>query len=157
MTVFYTELAWTRSSPDFDYKTYNRNHTIYYANGAVDIEASAAPEYQGDASLPNPEELFISALSSCFLLTFLAISAKYGFIVDSYKDHATGTLSKTNEGKWAVTEVTLKPEITFHDNKAPDAATLQKMLSSAHDHCFITQSVKTNVKINSSYSDLLKK
>ena len=60
MTVFYTELAWTRSSPDFDYKTYNRNHTIYYANGAVDIEASAAPEYQGDASLPNPEELFIS-------------------------------------------------------------------------------------------------
>ena len=146
MSAHKIDLSWRRETPDFKYETYDRTHNITF-EGGVKIKTSSAPIYQGNAELPNPEELLIAAVSSCFMLTFLAIAAKAGFVIDQFHDHAIGTLDKNSTGKIAITQIELNPKIDFGGEKKPDDATLQQMLKKSHAYCFITNSVTAEVKI----------
>lgn len=82
-------LEWKRESERFTYDTYNRDHVVTFEGGAR-VPVSAAPAYRGNPALVNPEEGLVAALSSCHMLTFLAVAAKKRFIVDRYSDYAVG-------------------------------------------------------------------
>ena len=138
-------LSWQRATADFSYKTYNRTHTVKFSGGSQ-VEVTAAPEYLGDPSITNPEELLVAALSSCHMLTFLAIAATKGLVIDNYIDNAVGMLGKNAEGRMAITRVVLRPEITFSGNM-PDAATLNAIHDKAHVNCFIANSVNFEVVV----------
>ena len=146
MSEFKIDLNWKRNTPDFAYKTYDRTHTVTLGTDTP-LAMSAAPEYVGNANLANPEQLLIAALSSCHMLSFLAIAAMQGFVVDSYQDSATGVIGKNNQGKTSVTRITLSPTVSFGGDKQPDADTLNKLHHKAHDICFIANSVNTEVII----------
>jgi organic hydroperoxide reductase OsmC/OhrA len=139
-----TRLLWTRNTDQpFTYDTYTRDHQITMESGLA-FAASAAPEYKGNAKLANPEEMLVAALSSCHMLTFLAVCAKKGFVVSRYEDDAVGTLAKPDTGPIQVTTCVLKPRAEF-EGTAPDAETLHKLHEQAHRGCFIANSVKTIV------------
>lgn len=138
-------LSWQRNTPDFNYKTYDRTHSVKFSGG-TSTQITAAPEYLGNPAIPNPEELLVAALSSCHMLTFLALAAYKGLIINSYTDDAVGILGKNAEGKMAVTEVTLKPKITFEGTQ-PDGAILHQLHEKAHATCFIANSVTTQVTV----------
>ena len=74
MSEFKVKLEWNPDSEDFSYKNYTRTHQWIFGGGS-EITASAAPEYLGKAEFVNPEEAFAASLSSCHLLTFLAIAS----------------------------------------------------------------------------------
>ena len=93
----------------------------------------------------DPEEAFIASLASCHLLSFLWIAARRGFRVDSYRDEATGVLAKNQEGRLAMTEVSLSPLVTF-SGTVPSQADHEAMHHEAHEECFIANSVKTMVR-----------
>ena len=83
------------------------------------------------------------------MLTFLAIASQKRYTVDHYEDHAMGVLGKNSEGKMALTEVTLKPKVTFSgDNKQDDQA-LHQLHEAAHKNCFLANSVTTRIRIES--------
>ncbi len=65
-------VEWKRETPDFDYQTYNRDHDWSFDAG-ITVRASATPAYQGNERCVDPEEAFVASLSSCHMLTFLAI------------------------------------------------------------------------------------
>jgi organic hydroperoxide reductase OsmC/OhrA len=138
-------ISWSRNNIPFTAKEYDRTHNIQFAGG-TSIDASSAPEFLGNAKLPNPEELFTASISSCFMLTFLYLATTKKLVVDEYQAEAVGTLAKNDEGKMAMTEVTIKPTITFEGTQ-PDAATLADLYKKAHDTCFISCSVKTKVTV----------
>jgi organic hydroperoxide reductase OsmC/OhrA len=146
MAEFAITLEWKRESDSFTFAAYNRNHLITFGGGER-IAASAAPGYRGDASLVNPEESFAASLSSCHMLTFLAIAAKHRFIVDSYYDRAIATIAKNDQGRMAVACVTLQPLIRFSGDARPDEQTLARMHEQAHDGCFIANSIVCEVRI----------
>lgn len=146
MSEYNVTLSWNRSTPDFNYKTYDRTHTVTFAGG-IAVETSAAPEYLGKAELANPEEFFLAALSSCHMLTFLAMAAMKGYTVDSYRDDPIAQLAKNTQGRIAVTQVTLKPTIIFSGDKQPDAEALHQLHEKAHENCFIAHSVTTKIDI----------
>lgn len=146
MSLHRTSLAWVRRTPDFAYDTYGRDHVISFAGGAR-LEASAAPEYRGEAAKANPEEQLVGALSSCHMLTFLAICARKKLVVDAYDDEAEGVLEKNAEGRLAVTRVVLRPVVRFAPDVVVDATTLAELHASAHRGCFIASSVKTVVTV----------
>ena len=98
MSEFYSRLEWKRDHPDFELKTFNRSHRIHFPNGAL-LEGSSAPDYSGDPEKNNPEQLFVASLSSCHMLTFLAVAAIGKWKVESYEDHAVGYLEKMKKGK----------------------------------------------------------
>jgi organic hydroperoxide reductase OsmC/OhrA len=139
-------VAWERGGRDFTYERYSRDHTWTFEGGAS-VSASAAPGYRGNPDLVDPEEAFVASLSSCHMLTFLALAAKKRFVVDRYTDRATGFLEKNQEGKLAVTRVELRPEIMFAGEKPPTPEELGELHERAHDLCFVANSVKTAVSV----------
>jgi organic hydroperoxide reductase OsmC/OhrA len=139
-------VTWNRDGRDFTYEAYGRDHTWTFEGGTV-VEASAAPAYKGNPDLVDPEESFVASLSSCHMLTFLALAAKKRFVVESYTDRAVGFLEKNDEGRLAVTRAVLRPEIEFGGERRPTSEELAGLHDQAHHHCFIANSVKTDVSI----------
>jgi len=137
-------IDWQRGEADFRYETYPRDH-LWRFEGGVEVAASAAPDYLGSAERVDPEEAFVAALSSCHMLTFLALAARKRLVVESYRDRAVGVLEKNADGRPAITRVALRPEVRFAE--APPEAVLAKLHHQAHEHCFIANSVTTEVTV----------
>ncbi len=142
-------LTWTRGETEFTYETYPRDHEWTF-EGGIRVAASAAPGYLGSAERVDPEEAFVAALSSCHMLTFLAVAAKRRFVVDAYEDDAVGHLEKNEEGKLAITRVILHPKVMFGGDKQPTKEQIATMHKQSHEQCFIASSVKTAVSVETS-------
>lgn len=140
------KLEWKRESESFSYESYNRDHVLVFEGGAK-IPASAAPAYRGNPAHVNPEEGLVAALSSCHMLTFLAIAAKKRFVVDRYSDQAVGFLEKNQKGKLAITRVILHPQIVFGGSTPPTPEQIAALHEQAHSECFIANSVTTEVTV----------
>jgi len=139
-------LEWKRGSESFTYESYNRDHILVF-EGGTRVTGSSAPAYRGNPSHVNPEEGLVAALSSCHMLTFLAVTAKKHFVVDRYSDQAVGFLEKNDKGKLAITRVILRPRITFGGPTVPTPQEIAELHEQAHKGCFIANSVTTEVKI----------
>ena len=136
------KLSWEKGAAPFTYEAYPRNHTLSFKDGQESIIASASPPYRGDAGKADPEDMLVAALSSCHMLSFLAIAAKKKLTVQSYEDDAVGFL-ENDGGKLWMTRVILRPKVAIDT----DAATLAQIHHLAHEACFIANSVKTDVKV----------
>jgi organic hydroperoxide reductase OsmC/OhrA len=80
------------------------------------------------------------------MLWFLSLAAKQGYVVDSYRDEATGVLAKNANGRLAMTQVTLRPRVMFAGAKRPSVSEHHALHHEAHEQCFIASSVKTDVR-----------
>ncbi len=145
MSEHHATIAWQRGAVEFTYQAYSRDHDWIFPNG-VEIAASAAPAFRGTPDRIDPEEAFVASLASCHMLTFLALAAREGIVVDGYQDSAVGLLSKDDEGRMAITRVTLHPAITF-GGESPAAADLTRLHQQAHHECFIANSVHTAITV----------
>jgi organic hydroperoxide reductase OsmC/OhrA len=146
MSEHHARIHWQRSTAGFDFEGYDRTHAWEFGGG-VRLDASSAPEFRGRAELPNPEEALVAALSSCHMLTFLALAARKRLVVDRYDDEAVGTLAKNADGKLAVTRVVLRPRVVFGGERSPTPDEAARMHEQAHGQCFIANSVRTDVAI----------
>ena len=149
MSEYYASIHWQRGpSEGFTDNQYSRAHRWCFDGGA-EVMASPSPHIVPEpSSVPeyvDPEEAFVAALSSCHMLFFLSIAAKRNYVVDHYRDDAVGIMAKNDEGRMAMTRVTLKPEIRFAGEVLPDRRQLEKMHHQAHELCFIANSVRTEV------------
>ena len=86
------------------------------------------------------------------MLWFLSIAAKSRFCVDSYVDDAEGVMARNALGKFAMTQVTLRPRVVFVGNPMPTNGDIEAMHHKAHDECFIASSVKTEVRCEPIYA-----
>ena len=146
MSEHHAEIRWKRTTPDFEYKTYDRTHQVKFGGG-IQIDASSAPEFRGKAALVNPEEQFVASLSSCHMLTFLALAALKHWVVESYEDEAVGHLEKGPTGKHWMARVVLRPRAVFQEGAGPSPEELRQLHQSSHEECFIARSVTTDVQI----------
>lgn len=139
-------LRWSRHGRDFSHETFSRDHELTFENGQKTL-ASSAPAFLGNPEALNPETLLVGSLSSCHMLTFLAICAKRGYVVDHYDDAASGLLDKNAEGRMAITRITLRPKVVFSGDKQPNAEELAKLHERAHANCFIGSSIRAEVAV----------
>jgi organic hydroperoxide reductase OsmC/OhrA len=157
MSHYSAETLWERKDANFLDNRYSRRHVLRF-DGGLEVPGSSSPTVvplpMSDASALDPEEAFVSSLSSCHMLWFLTMAVKRKFCVDRYFDAATGVMEKNAEGKVAMTVVTLHPEVTFSGERLPTRTELDKMHHDAHEACFIASSVKTDVRCEPVYGDL---
>ena len=139
-------LTWQRDGQDFDYKSFDRTHMIDY-EGGIRVLGCSSTKYFGDDCLLNPDQTLLGALSSCYMLTFLAMASLKGYVVDSYVDTAEGVLEKNDEGNFWVSHITIRPEVVFAEGAGPDNESLAGLFESAHQGCFIANSIKTELTI----------
>lgn len=146
MSEHRAKVSWERGEAGFGYEEYPRDHRWAFEGGET-VAASAAPEFFGNVERVDPEEAFVVALSSCHMLTFLALAARKRIVVDRYEDAAVGTMEKNEDGQLAITRVVLKPRITFKDPGAVTPEVIAKMHHQSHKQCFIANSVRTEVVV----------
>jgi organic hydroperoxide reductase OsmC/OhrA len=120
-----------------DYTEYGREHRMLF-DGKPELNLTADAAFRGDAAKQNPEDLFLAALSSCHMLSYLALCAKYGISVLSYEDAATGTMQEDGKGGGRFVEVTLHPKVTIANAEQVERAI--KLHDRAHELCFIASS-----------------
>jgi organic hydroperoxide reductase OsmC/OhrA len=138
------------TAADFLKGRYTREHTWEFDGGAT-LRASASPSVVpapwSEPAGVDPEEAFVAAVSSCHMLTFLYLASKAGFVVERYRDHAVGTMSKSGGGTPWISRVTLTPEITYGGDRRPGAEEEERLHHGAHEGCFIAASIKTEVVV----------
>ena len=144
MSSHLVTLQWNRHGGSFAYKEYSRDHDLDFGHG-ITVRASAAAEYHGTAELPDPEQAFVASLSSCHMLTFLALASLESLTLESYTDEAIGYLEKGAEGKPVLSRVELHPKTTWAPGITVDEEKLRELHHKAHQECFLANSVKTEI------------
>ncbi|MGE5766412.1 MAG: OsmC family protein, partial [Bacteroidota bacterium] len=99
--------------------------------------------FRGDPNLHNPEDMLVLALSSCHMLSYLALAALEGLEVVAYEDSAQGTMQQEGRGG-RFTDVLLRPRVTVAPGS--DLSRAEALHDEAHRTCFIANSVNFPVR-----------
>ena len=124
------------------YTAYSRNHEIE-ADSKPLILCSSDPTFKGDPSRYNPEDLFVSTLSSCHMLWYLHLCSINKITVLQYEDNPVGTMVLEESGKGHFKNVILYPSVVIREKDKMELA--KKLHQQAHDYCFIANSVSFKV------------
>ena len=125
---------------------YSNKHEIRF-NDQICIKGDAAPDWHGDKKNSNPEQTLAASLSSCHMMTFLALAAKMNWPVSEYTDNAIATLGKNSQGKMSVTNIELNPKVAFSKEFSINENKMKEVQERAHRYCFIANSLSDEVKV----------
>jgi peroxiredoxin-like protein len=109
-----------------------------------DIAAGAPPEFKGREGVWSPEHLFVASLNSCYALTLLAIAEFSKVQISSLSSSARGKLEKV-AGGYQITEIVVKPRVVLES--ANDLTRMPRILEKAKENCFVSNSIKSTIKI----------
>ena len=139
------EVEWlgNRGTGTSGYRDYGRQ-VIVRVDGKPSLEGSSDKPFHGDADRWNPEDLLLTALAQCHLLSYLHVAVLRGVVVTDYVDHAVGTMVQTPDGGGHFTEVMLRPVVTVSSDDMVEAAT--DAHHEASEKCFIANSVNFAVR-----------
>jgi peroxiredoxin-like protein len=112
--------------------------------GKPDLEISSPPEFKGEDGVWTPEDLFVTALNSCIMQTFLSFTDQKKLALAAYESSAEALL-EFKDGKYRFTEITVRPQVTL--NSQEDAERARQIMESAHANCFISNSINCSVKV----------
>ncbi|SFJ24578.1 Organic hydroperoxide reductase OsmC/OhrA [Olleya namhaensis] len=119
-------------------RTFSRNHEVLIENKATPLKVSAAKPFRGDDALYNPEDLLLSALTSCHMMSYLYVCAQNNIEVLSYTDNAEGDLEVNASGSGSFKTVRLKPVVSIKDASQKELA--KSLHTKANQLCFIANS-----------------
>jgi len=146
MSEISIDLTWKLGDGKMTPENYSNVHEITFTP-RIKIIADSAPDWRGNEINSNPEQTLAASLSSCHMMTFLALAAKMKWPVISYTDKAIATLGKNSKGQMSVTKLELNPRVGFSDKFTVDANEMKKVQDRAHRYCFIANSLSDELKV----------
>ena len=120
-------------------------HGNLSADSLPTLCVDAPPEFKGTEHAWTPEHLFVSAISSCYMTTFVAIAENSKLEFASLKIAAEGKLEKVEGPGLMISEIVLRPTLTIKNSDAFDRA--NRILQKAEQHCLIANSAKTQIRL----------
>jgi len=141
MSEHHAKIQWQANGP-FSHDQYNKQHMAELSGHTLPM-ASA-----NTAGFCDPEQALAASLSSCHMLTFLALAAKKRLVVERYDDNPVATVGQLEDGRFAVTKIELFPEVSFASDSIVSEEALKKMHEKAHHHCFVSNGLGCEVVIH---------
>ena len=140
-----TTIVWTgnKGFGTRGYADYGREYTVSIEN-KPDLLGSSDVAFRGDKTKYNPEDMLLTALSTCHMLWYLHLCSDAGIIVVDYKDNATAVMEEKQGGGGHFREATLHPYVVITDAGRIDEA--NELHHEAHRKCFIANSCNFPVK-----------
>ncbi|MGG6229376.1 OsmC family protein [Tenacibaculum sp. SDUM215027] len=144
---YIANIEWTgnKGKGTSNYKDFERSHIISIDN-KPNILCSSDPEFRGDKTKYNPEELLLASLSSCHMLWYLHLCSESNIIVTKYIDRATGIMITKPNGSGHFSEVSLSPTVVVSEDSMIEKAI--ELHKKANECCFIANSVNFKVLHN---------
>lgn len=107
------------------------------------IDVATPPEFpKGMENIWSPEHLFVAAVNSCLMTTFLAIAENSKLEFLHFESHASGKLEQV-DGKYLISEVRLQPVVTIADEQQKERA--ERVLQKSEQNCLISNSVNSKI------------
>lgn len=108
-----------------------------------DVEVATPPEFpKGMPGIWSPEHLFVAAVNSCLMTTFLAIAENSQLSFASFSSSGKGKLAM-QDGKYMMTEIYLYP--VLHIKQEADREKALRVLQKAEAACLISNSIKSSI------------
>ena len=145
--LFKAEVKWTSNQEDSTKRFYSKSHKILIEGKHV-LNVSAAKAFKGDPELYNPEDLLLSSLVSCHMMSYLYVCSQNGIEVLEYSDNAEATLEVSPDGSGRFVTVTLNPEVKISNSSQIQLAL--DLHQKANQLCFIANSCKFPILHNAS-------
>ena len=99
------------------------------------LEVATPPQFpKGMEGIWSPEHLFVAAVNSCLMTTFLSIAENSKLEFTGFDCKASGKLSMV-DNKYQMTEVTLMPVLTINNEKDRERAL--RILEKSEAACLI--------------------
>jgi peroxiredoxin-like protein len=118
------------------------------AAGKPEITVGSPPEFRGEEGVWSPEHLLVSSLSTCLMLTFFAMAERRNVEVGSYRSEAEALLENV-EGKYQITAITVRPQVTLKSADALDPA--REIMGKVEANCFISNSIKSKIDLQAEF------
>jgi organic hydroperoxide reductase OsmC/OhrA len=147
MSELSINLCWRRKETKLIPGEFSSEHEVTY-NDKFKVTADTAPDWGGSALNTNPEQALAASLSSCHMMTFLALAAKTKWPLFSYDDQAIAHLGKNNKGQMTVSRIDLNPKVSFDSGFEVSEEEMVKMHDRAHRYCFIANTLDGGVEVN---------
>lgn len=137
--LFKTQLNWISKKNEIEStkRFYSKTHQIKIEGKPV-LDISAAKAFKGDPELYNPEDLLLSSLVSCHMMSYLYVCSQNGIEVLEYTDNAEGILEVNPDGSGRFTEVRLNPKVIISNSDKIELAL--ELHTKANQLCFIANS-----------------
>lgn len=109
-------------------------------------QISIPAELGGNGTGTNPDELLVSAASSCYIISLAAVLERSGFENINIEQQSIGRAVFENS-KFKMESITHYPQISVADPEQLKIK-LPKLLKIADNNCMISNSIRGNVEIN---------
>ena len=140
---FALNLRW-RNTQEFDGELDRAySHEGYVSiPGHGSLVTSAAEAFGGDPNLWNPEELLMTAISQCHLLSFLFVANRDGIEIVDYLDEVSGEM-EYHGGQGAMASVTLRPTVVTN----AEPSDIERLHDEAKAFCVMRSSVNFPIHV----------
>ena len=110
------------------------------------VDVAAPNPFSKDAKVEwSPEHLFVAAVNSCLMTTFLSVAENSELEFSSFDSKAVGKIETVN-GTNMISEITLSPVITISNINNRERAEI--LLRKSEDNCLIANSTKSKIIFN---------
>ncbi len=107
------------------------------------VDVAAPIQFSKDIKTEwSPEHLFVAAVNSCLMTTFLSVAENSKLEFLSFDSKAVGKIETVN-GVNMISEITLSPIITISNINNKERAEL--LLQKSEDNCLIANSTKSKI------------
>ncbi len=111
--------------------------------GAGKVHFGSPPEFGGSENMLSPEQMFVTSVNGCLMMSFMYFARKFKVSVLSCKSDATGNLEKGAEG-YRFTGIEVKTEVVVAEK--PDMETVRKLEELAEKYCPVSRSLNCPVQ-----------
>lgn len=125
----------------------SKEGTLENADGSLQIAHAGAASLDGKAGVPNPEELLLAAVATCFVQTWAIFLAKLSIPIARPILDASCAMDKDPAGGFRITKMDVAPHVpkALWEARRKD---VEKTLSLAERYCIISKAVKSGLAIS---------
>jgi len=116
--------------------------------GKPSVEVATPPEFKGHEGIWSPEDLFVAAVNSCIMTTFLAFAGRAGLALEGYDSEAEGLLEFVDE-RLIFTKIVVRPRVTLRPGA--DRKQAEEILHKAEKNCLVSNSIRTEVALEPTF------
>jgi organic hydroperoxide reductase OsmC/OhrA len=113
--------------------------------GKPPIPLTSPLKWDGKPNAYSPHDLFLSAVSGCFITTFASMMKRMKQPLHAHIVSGRGNLEKHPEGGWLFTDIYVTMEITVP--KAANLAQVNRAVELTEKYCHISRSIACRVHV----------
>ncbi|MBI4524163.1 MAG: OsmC family protein [Deltaproteobacteria bacterium] len=120
------------------------------ASGKPSIDVATPPEFQGHEGIWSPEDLFVTSVNVCVMMTFVAFAERAGLSLTRYESEAEGRLEFV-DGGFQFTRVTVRPHVLV--KPGTNVRQAHELMAKAEKYCLVSRSVKSQIAVEANISE----